>query len=107
MFVLQKLLKAKWNYTTQEQIEKHDARVRRNWESLLKDELEVPNEDLKKHLLSFSQRSKILSSSRKGLKNIPSFCNQLHGYDEINEIISNPIQIFPPKLSLLLQVLIA
>ncbi|XP_034252820.1 uncharacterized protein LOC117652195 [Thrips palmi] len=65
--IIQKILRAKWKYNSPEQIEKHDARVQRNWDALLKDDLEVPNEELKKHLLSFSQRRKLISSNMKDI----------------------------------------
>ena len=51
---------------TQAEIEKHDQRVLRNWDALSKGNLHVPDDELKKHLMSFTDRSKILSTSRKG-----------------------------------------
>lgn len=63
---MQKVLRAKWKIRTAAEIERHDERVRKNWEALFKGNLNVPDEDLRKHLISFTDRSKILSTNSKG-----------------------------------------
>ncbi|KAK3927974.1 Neugrin [Frankliniella fusca] len=60
--VIKKVIKADWKLRTQEDIEKHDERVKKNWEAFKNGTLDMPNESLKKHLQTFSNRGKMASN---------------------------------------------
>ncbi|CAH2049266.1 unnamed protein product, partial [Iphiclides podalirius] len=53
--VAKKLLKYPWKPATDERIARHDASALRNWKDLKENTLNIP-EDLRKHLLKFSER---------------------------------------------------
>lgn len=62
--VIKKVLEsADWKLRTQEDIENHDRRVRKNWKALENGTLDVPSEDLKKPLKTFSNRSKLAQNT--------------------------------------------
>ncbi|KAI8434340.1 hypothetical protein MSG28_012408 [Choristoneura fumiferana] len=51
-----KLLKYPWKPATQDRIARHDASAMRNWRELKEDTLNIP-QDLRQHLLKFSERT--------------------------------------------------
>lgn len=63
--IIQKILKTKWKLRTQEEIDAHDRRVRRNWEAFAEGKLKISDKFLEKHLKSFSNRSKLIAPISK------------------------------------------
>ncbi|KAJ1522224.1 hypothetical protein ONE63_002532 [Megalurothrips usitatus] len=70
--VIKKVLKSQMKLRSQEEIERHDRRVQRNWEEYSEGKLRIQNKVLEKHLMAFTKRNEIRPTTCKDISSVPA-----------------------------------